>query len=94
MLEDYMTMRAVYKKKVGLNEYDEPIFEEEKEISCRLVEKFKQVTNDKGEIVITSSVIQCTEPIKVGDYINNMKVIAINSATDLDGIIGYRGYLL
>ena len=93
MLEDYMTMKVIYKKKVGLNDYNEPTFEE-KEIACRLVEKFKQVTNDKGEIVITSSVIQCTEPIKVGDYINNMKVIAINSATDLDGIIGYRGYLL
>lgn len=93
MLEDYMTMKVIYKKKVVLNDYNEPIFEE-KEIKCRLVEKFKQITNDNGEIVITSSVIQCIEPIKVGDYINNMKVIAINSATDLDGIIGYRGYLL
>lgn len=93
MLESYITMKAIHKNKTGLNEYNEPIFEE-KEIACRLVEKFKQVTNDKGEIVITSSVIQCTEPIRVGDYINNMKVIAINSATDLDGIIGYRGYLL
>lgn len=93
MLEDYMTMKAIHKNKIGLNDYNEPIFEE-KEIKCRLVEKFKQVTNEKGEIVITSSVIQCTEPIKVGDYINNMKVIAVNSATDLDGIIGYRGYLL
>lgn len=93
MLENYLTMKAIHKKEIGLNDYNEPIFEE-KEIACRLVEKFKQVTNDKGEIVITSSVIQCTEPIKVGDYINNMKVIAVNSATDLDGIIGYRGYLL
>lgn len=93
MLEDYLTMRAIHKKKIGLNDYNEPIFEG-KEIACRLVEKFKQVTNDKGEIVITSSVIQCTEHIKVGDYINNMKVIAVNSATDLDGIIGYGGYLL
>ena len=93
MLNDYLTNIATHKVKTGENDYNEPIFEE-KQISCRLVEKFKQVTNDKGEIVITSSVIQCTEPIKVGDYINNMKVIAVNSATDLDGIIGYRGYLL
>lgn len=93
MLADYLTMKAIYKKKIGLNDYNEPIFEE-KEIACRLVEKFKQVTNDKGEIVITSSVIQCNEPIKVGDYINNMKVIAVNSMTSLEGTIGYRGYLL
>ena len=93
MLEDYLTMTAIHKKKNGVNDYNEPIFEE-KEIACRLVEKFKQVTNEKGDIVITSSVIQCTEPIKVGDYINIMKVIAVNSATDLNETIGYRGYLL
>ena len=93
MLEAYLTMIATHKVRIGENDYNEPIFEE-KQIQCRLVEKFKQVTNDKGEIVITSSVIQCTEPIKVSDYINNMKVVAVNSATDLDGIIGYRGYLL
>lgn len=93
MLEDYLTMKAIYKSRTGVNDYNEPILDE-KEIACRLVEKFKQVTNDKGEIVITSSVIQCNEPIKVGDYINNMKVIAVNSMTSLEGTIGYRGYLL
>ena len=93
MLEDYLTMKAIHKKKIGLNDYNEPIFIE-KEIQCRLVEKFKQVTNDKGEIVVTSSVIQCLEPIKIGDYINNMKVISVNSMTTLEGTIGYRGYLL
>ena len=93
MLEDYLTMIATHKVRVGENDYNEPIFIE-KEIKCRLVEKFKQVTNSKGEIVITSSVIQCAEYIKVGDYINNMKVIAVNSMTDLNGTIGYRGYLL
>ena len=93
MLEDYLTMKATYKKKSGVNDYNEPVFEE-KEIACRLVDKFKQVTNEKGDIVITSSVIQCIEPISVGDYINTMKVIAVNSATDLNETIGYRGYLL
>lgn len=93
MLEDYLTMKATHKSKVGENDYNEPIFEE-KEIMCRLVEKFKQVTNVNGDKVITSSVIQCLEPIKVGDSINNMKVIAVNSMTTLEGTIGYRGYLL
>ena len=93
MLENYLMMTAIHKSKAGENDYNEPVFNE-KEIECRLVEKFKQVTNEKGEIVITSSVIQCTEPIKVGDYINDMKVIAVNSMTSLEGTIGYRGYLL
>ena len=93
MLENYLTMIATHKSKTGVNDYGEPILEE-KQIECRLVEKFKQVTNDKGDIVITSSVIQCLEPIRVGDYINNMKVISVNSMTTLEGTIGYRGYLL
>lgn len=93
MLEDYLTNIATHKVKIGENDYNEPIFEE-KQISCRLVEKFKQVTNDKGEIVVTSSVIQCLEHIRVGDYINNMKVISVNSMTTLEGTVGYRGYLL
>lgn len=93
MLDNYLTMRAIHKVKIGVNDYEEPSFQE-KEIECRLVEKFKQVTNEKGDIVVTSSVIQCIEPIKVGDYINDMKVIAVNSMTSLEGTIGYRGYLL
>lgn len=93
MLTDYLNMKATHKAKIGENDYNEPTFEE-KEIYCRLVEKFKQVTNEKGDIVITSSIIQCTEHIRVGDYINTMKVIAVNSMTDLEGTIGYRGYLL
>lgn len=93
MLKDYLGYKAIWKRKIGVNSYNEPVFEE-KEINCRLVEKFKQVTNSKGEIVVTSSVIQCIEPIKVGDYINDMKVITVNSMTDLSKILGYRGYLL
>lgn len=93
MLKDYLGYKAIWKRKIGVNTYNEPVFEE-KEINCRLVEKFKQVTNSKGEIVVTSSVIQCIEPIKVGDYINDMKVITVNSMTDLSKILGYRGYLL
>ena len=93
MLDNYLTMMAIHKSKAGENDYNEPIFNE-KEIKCRLVEKFKQVTNEKGNIVVTSSVIQCIEPIKVGDHINNMKVIAVNSMTSLEGTMGYRGYLL
>ena len=93
MLKDYLGYKVIWKRKIGVNSYNEPVFEK-KEINCRLVEKFKQVTNNKGEIVVTSSVIQCIEPIKVGDYINNMKVITVNSMTDLSKILGYRGYLL
>lgn len=93
MLKDYLTMKAIYKKVDGVNDYGESNLVE-KEIECRLIEKFKQVTNKNGDIVITSSVIQCIEPIQVGDYINNMKIIAVNSMTSLEGVIGYRGYLL
>lgn len=93
MLKDYLTQVAIHKSKIGTNVYLEPVFEE-KEIVCRIVEKFKEVTDDKGDKVVSSGVIQCVDTIKVGDYINDKKIISINSMTSLDGIIGYKGYLL
>lgn len=93
MLKDYLGHKAIWKRKIGINTYNEPIFEEKK-VNCRLVEKFNQVKNEKGEIVVTSGVIQCIEQIKVGDYINNTKVISVNSMTSLSDILGYKGYLL
>ena len=93
MLSSYLNQVAIHKSKIGTNVYLEPVFEE-KEIVCRIVEKFKEVTDDKGDKVVSSGVIQCVDTIKVGDYINYKKIISINSMTSLDGIIGYKGYLL
>lgn len=93
MLRDYMNQVATLKTVIDTNIYNEPIFEE-KNISCRLINNFKRVINDKGEEVVSSGVIQCEEVIKIGDYIDDRKVIAINSMVTLDGIIGYKGYLL
>ena len=93
MLSSYLNQVAIHKSKIGTNVYLEPVFEE-KEIVCRIVEKFKEVTDDKGDKVVSSGVIQCVDTIKVGDYINDKKIISINSMTSLDGIIGYKGYLL
>ena len=36
MLDNYLTMRAIHKVKIGVNDYEEPSFQE-KEIECRLV---------------------------------------------------------
>ncbi|PWL55287.1 MAG: hypothetical protein DBY38_02170 [Clostridium cadaveris] len=93
MLRDYMNQVAILKSVIDTNMYNEPIFKE-KSISCRLVNNFKRVINDKGEEVISSGVVQCEDVIKVGDYIDDRKVIAINSMVSLDGVIGYKGYLL
>lgn len=93
MLRDYLNQVATLKTIVDTNIYNEPIFEE-KNISCRLINNFKRITNDKGEEVVSSGVVQCKDVIKVGDYIDNRKVIAVNSIVDLEGVIGYKGYLL
>lgn len=93
MLRDYLTQVATLKTVIDTNMYNEPIFEE-KNISCRLINNFKRIINDKGEEVISSGVLQCEEVIKVGDYIDNRKVIAVNPMVMLDGIIGYKGHLL
>ncbi|MGL5718849.1 MAG: hypothetical protein ACRCX2_37955 [Paraclostridium sp.] len=93
MLENYMTMNAILKSKNGLNDFGEPSYIE-KNIACRLVDKFKEITNDKGEKVVSSGVIQTIEDVKVGDLINGRRIVAITSMTSLDGVIGYKGYLL
>ena len=90
MLVDYLGHIANLKKKIGTNTYNEPMFEE-KEIACRKVDKFKEVSNDKGEKVISSGVVQCVEPVKVGDYIDDRKVIAVNSMVGLRWNYGIQG---
>lgn len=93
MLKDYLGQVCTFKTKIGTNVYNEPLFQE-KEIVCRIVDKFKVITNDKGEEIVSSGVIQCVEHIKTGDLINERKVVSVSYMTSLDGIIGYRGYLL
>ena len=51
-------------------------------------------SNDKGDKVVSSAIVQCIEAIKVGDCIGDKQVIAVNAMTSLEGIIGYKGYLL
>ena len=93
MLNDYLRQKVILKTKTGTNIYNEAIYEE-KEILCRIVEKFKEVSNDKGDKVVSSAIVQCIEAIKVGDCIGDKQVIAVNTMTSLEGIIGYKGYLL
>lgn len=93
MLSDYLGQICTLKYKIGTNTYNEAIYEE-REIACRLVDKFKVILNSKGEEVVSSGVVQCVEHIKTGDLINDRKVISVSYMTGLDGIVGYRGYLL
>ena len=94
MLRDYLNQVVILKSLIGMDEYNEPIFGEVKEVKCRLIDRFKRIVNDKGEEVVSDGIIQYYESIKVGDYIDNRKVIAVNSIVDLEGVIGYKGYLL
>lgn len=93
MLRDYLNQVATLKTVIDIDIYNEPIFAE-KNIDCRLINNFKRIINDKGEEVISSGVVQSEDIINVGDYINDRKVIAVNSMVSLDGVIGYKGYLL
>ena len=93
MLSDYLGQICTLKYKIGTNTYNEAIYEE-REIACRLVDKFKVITDSKGDEVVSSGVIQCVEHIKIGDLINDRKVISVSYMTGLDGVVGYRGYLL
>ena len=92
MLRDYLGQTCILKQVIGTNVYNEAIYKE-KEILCRLLDKYKVITNEKGEEIVSSGVIQCVEHIKAGDMINDRKVISVSYMTSLDGIIGYRGTL-
>ena len=92
MLSSYLKQDCIVKIPKGVNSYNEPIFEEIT-IKCRLIDKFKQISNEKGEIVVSSGIIQCEYPIKVGYLINGRKVISVTSMNGLDEIFGYKGYL-
>ena len=69
------------------------IVENATKIRCRIINGFKQVTNEKGSITISSGIIQCIEPIKVGDLIDGREIISVTNIVGLDGLIGYKGYL-
>ena len=92
MLNSYLNQLAELKSFVELNAYGEASFNDAKEIKCRIVNKFKQITNEKGNVVISSGIIQCIEPIKIGDLINDRKVISVSHMRGLDGVVGYKGY--
>lgn len=93
MLEQYLTMSARLKVCGGVNDYGEPSYTQTI-IKCRLVDKFKEITDDKGNKIVSSGVVQTLEDIKVGDFVNDRKIISVISMTALDGPIGYKGYLL
>ena len=57
MLSDYLGQICTLKYKIGTNTYNESIYEE-REIACRLVDKFKVITDSKGDEVVSSGVIQ------------------------------------
>ena len=92
MLDSYLLDNCILQSVKGFNEYNEAIYDN-KPIKCRIINSFKQVTNEKGNIAISSGIIQCIEPIKVGDLIDGREIISVANMTSFNGVIGYKGYL-
>ena len=92
MLDSYLLDNCILQSVKGFNEYNEAIYDN-KPIKCRIINSFKQVTNEKGNITISSGIIQCIDPIKVGDLIDGREIISVTNMTSFNGVIGYKGYL-
>ena len=92
MLDNYLLDNCTLQSVKGFNDYNEAIYDN-KLIKCRIINSFKQITNEKGNILISSGIIQCIDPIKVGDLVDGREIVSVTCMTSFNGVIGYKGYL-
>ena len=93
MIEGYLNQRAVWKRKIGSNEYGEPEFGS-KTIKVRWEGKRRLVRDNEGREVISEARVFCTEAVKPGDELefdgHSWPVIAVSTVPGLDGKENHR----
>ncbi|MDP4092594.1 MAG: hypothetical protein Q8920_04465 [Bacillota bacterium] len=91
MIADYCNQYAVWKCKIGTNEYGEAEYAEPVSIKCRKEQKTRLILNSKGEQVLSDTRLYTVTPIKVDDLIDDRIVISVLDLPDLEGKIeGYE----
>ena len=94
MIEDYTNQTVSWQAKSSLNEYNEVTYAAAANIAARKVVKTKLVKNSLGEEELSTSRITTKTAIGINDLIDSVKVIAVDTSTDLDGTtLFYRAYL-
>jgi hypothetical protein len=93
MIEGYLNQRAVWKRKIGSNEYGEPVTKQ-KTIKVRWEGKRRLVRDNQGREVVSEARVFCTEAVKPGDELEfngrRWPVIAVSTVPDLDGKEAHR----
>jgi hypothetical protein len=93
MIEGYLNQRAVWKRKIGQNEYGEPVTKQ-KTIKVRWEGKRRLVRDNEGREVVSEARVFCVEPVKPGDILEHggreWPVIAVSSVPGLDGKESHR----
>ncbi len=93
MIEGYLNQRAVWKRKIGQNEYGEPETSS-KTIKVRWEGKRRLVRDNEGREVVSEARVFCVEPVKPGDLLEyagrEWPVIAVSTVPGLDGIDSHR----
>lgn len=93
MIEGYLNQRTVWKRKIGSNEYGEPVTKQ-KTIKVRWEGKRHLVRDNEGREVVSEARVFCVEPVKPGDILEHggreWPVIAVSTVPGLDGIDSHR----
>ncbi len=93
MIEGYLNQRAVWKRKIGSNEYGEPTTSS-KTISVRWEGKRRLVRDNEGREVVSEARVFCTDPVQPGDLLEyagrEWPVIAVSIVPGLDGKESHR----
>ena len=93
MIEGYLNQRAVWKRKIGSNEYGEPVTKQ-KTIKVRWEGKRRLVRDNEGREVVSEARVFCVEPVKPGDILEHggreWPVIAVSTVPGLDGKEAHR----
>jgi hypothetical protein len=80
--------RAVYWKRVGSNEFGEPVFDYPIEIKVRWEDQAGEFQNARGEIIISKALVYVDRLMFVGDYLRKM-LDGEDTIKDKHIILGY-----
>ncbi|MGF9711719.1 hypothetical protein [Paenibacillus naphthalenovorans] len=91
MIDLYANQTVIWKKKLSVNDYNEPDYDSGSQIDCRLEYKRKMVRDTEGQEVLSESAVYTETAVKIGDVIIidgiDWNVISSNPQYDLFGEI-------
>lgn len=91
MLDAYMCNTAIWAKRIGVDDYAEPIFSYSS-ISCRINDSMKYIKSSKGEQIVSDQILFTSADIGIADRISTdggstyRQVLNVSTMDDIDGI--------